>query len=126
MSYGDCGCGSVCTDWRLPNVKELQSLIDYSTYNPSLPDSHPFTNVQSAAYWSSTSVQSSPGSAWKVAMDLAPYEQTDQTSMIDALDKEVAMLGGLIRNPGLIIGIVTKIIRLGERGTVSEIINILR
>jgi hypothetical protein len=64
--------------------------------------------------------------AWKAAQELAPLVQTEQASRIDALDKEVAMLGGLIRNPGLIIGIVTKIIRLGERGTVPEIINILR
>jgi hypothetical protein len=61
-----------------------------------------------------------------VAEDLAAVEQTDQTFRINALDKEIAMLGGLIRNPGLIAGIVTKIIRLGERGTVPEIINILR
>jgi hypothetical protein len=64
--------------------------------------------------------------AWKVAEDLAPLKQTDQSSRINELDKEVAMLGGLIRNPGLIIGMVIKIIRLGERGTVPEIINILR
>jgi hypothetical protein len=42
-------------DWRLPNIKELISLIDYSQYGPALPLNHPFTNVQSQAYWSSTS-----------------------------------------------------------------------
>ena len=24
------------TDWRLPNVQELQSIIDYETFNPSV------------------------------------------------------------------------------------------
>jgi hypothetical protein len=42
------------TDWRLPNRKELRSLIDYSTFKPALPQGHPFTNVQSYYYWSST------------------------------------------------------------------------
>jgi len=42
------------TDWRLPNVEELRSLVDNSQYNPSLPQGHPFTNGQSHDYWSST------------------------------------------------------------------------
>jgi len=41
------------TDWRLPNVLELESLADYSQYSPALPLNHPFTNLQ-GAYWSST------------------------------------------------------------------------
>jgi len=32
-------------DWRLPNVLELQSLIDYALQNPALPTGHPFTDV---------------------------------------------------------------------------------
>ncbi len=43
------------TDWRLPNRKELFSLVDLAMYNPSLTSSHPFTTVQSYPYWSSTS-----------------------------------------------------------------------
>lgn len=45
---------SVAGDWRLPNVKELQSLINHGAQNPALPTGHPFTNVVSSAYWSST------------------------------------------------------------------------
>ena len=41
-------------DWRLPNVNELESLANLQLYNPALPSGHPFTNVKSA-YWSSTS-----------------------------------------------------------------------
>jgi hypothetical protein len=41
-------------DWRLPNRKELYSLIDYSRYDPCLPVDHLSTNIQ-FSYWSSTS-----------------------------------------------------------------------
>jgi hypothetical protein len=43
------------TDWRLPNTRELRSLADYSQYDEPFPTGHPFTNVQSYSYWSSTS-----------------------------------------------------------------------
>ena len=33
-------------DWRLPNVKELQSLLDYGHDYPALPPGHPFIKVQ--------------------------------------------------------------------------------
>ena len=39
--------------WRLPTVEELASLVDNDNSNPALPTGHPFTNVQSY-YWSST------------------------------------------------------------------------
>lgn len=46
--------GSVEGDWRLPNVNELGSLIDCSQFDPALFAGHPFSAVQSAFYWSST------------------------------------------------------------------------
>ncbi|NIO68243.1 MAG: DUF1566 domain-containing protein, partial [Anaerolineae bacterium] len=53
---GECGLGDGSSegDWRLPNVRELQSLIDYGRQTPALPSGHPFTGVQSSLYWSST------------------------------------------------------------------------
>jgi Protein of unknown function (DUF1566) len=57
------------TDWRLPNLRELQSLIDYSKYNPALPAPRPFTGIQPYdSYWSSTTAEGSPGSAWSLSM----------------------------------------------------------
>lgn len=43
-------------DWRLPNKKELFSLLDFSNYNPPLQSGHPFTNSgsQSVMFRSST------------------------------------------------------------------------
>ena len=56
------------SDWRLPNERELRSLVDYSKYSPALPQDHPFTNVESVPYWSSTSYAGSTGSARFVDM----------------------------------------------------------
>jgi hypothetical protein len=42
------------SDWRLPNVNELESLVDAEWSNPALPSGHPFSNVVADFYWSST------------------------------------------------------------------------
>ncbi|MBF0628702.1 MAG: tandem-95 repeat protein [Magnetococcales bacterium] len=54
------------TDWRLPNLKEMKSLIDRSRVAPGLPAGHPFSGVQSDYYWSSTSNASRTNTAWVV------------------------------------------------------------
>ena len=60
--------GSKAGDWRLPNLRELQSLIDYGQFNPPLPANHPFTGVQSYYYWSSTTDTGDTTSALEVAL----------------------------------------------------------
>lgn len=47
--------GELKTDhnWRLPNINELESLVDTSKHTPALPQGHLFTNLQDG-YWSST------------------------------------------------------------------------
>ena len=53
--------------WRLPTVEELGSLIDRSnTGNIKLPVGHPFLNVQSGTYWTSSSYTGNAGYAWAV------------------------------------------------------------
>jgi hypothetical protein len=54
--------------WRLPSIPELANLIDPSVAapGPTLPPGHPFLNVQSALYWSATTVAGSPPDAWGV------------------------------------------------------------
>ena len=56
------------TDWRLPNVRELQSLIDHGKGNPALPLGHPFTSILNVDYWSSTTYFLNSGLAWYVYM----------------------------------------------------------
>ena len=56
-------------DWRLPNRKELRSLVDYSQYNPALPYNHPFPDVQvSGYYWTSTAYANSASNAWGLSL----------------------------------------------------------
>jgi hypothetical protein len=66
---GGVSDGSQQGDWRLPNVRELQSLVDYGRTGPSLPSGHPFIGIQTgtACYWSSTMIY--PGAAWSVGMN---------------------------------------------------------
>jgi hypothetical protein len=70
LANGSCGLtdGSSAGDWRLPNVKELQSLIDFGEYLPPLTSGHPFTGVQSADHWSSTPYEGGSTYAWGVSM----------------------------------------------------------
>lgn len=60
--------GSAAGDWRLPNVKELQSLVDFGNIGPPLPSGHPFTNVQTEYYWSGTTYIHMTDWAWFVHM----------------------------------------------------------
>jgi len=79
LKHGEGGLtdGSVEGDWRLPNVQELQSLIDYGRYNPALCNTagtgqwtsgDPFTGVQSSFYWSSTTRAAGTTLAWYVGL----------------------------------------------------------
>ena len=56
------------TDWRLPNVRELQSLIDYGRFSPALPSGHLFTSVLLSYYWTSTTGAANTSNAWVVYM----------------------------------------------------------
>ena len=52
------------SDWRLPNINELMSLVDDSRNNPSIDDI--FQNVASIFYWSSTTNVYNDSTAWIV------------------------------------------------------------
>jgi len=66
------------SDWRLPNKKELLSIVDYSKYNPSI-DSQ-FQNITSSNYWSSTTHANGTGNAWVVSFyDGYTYDYSKDT-----------------------------------------------
>ena len=76
------------TDWRLPSVSELQTLIDYGRANPAIASAFnagctsdgcvasPCSCTKPFHYWSSTTCQASAGDAWLVSFD-AGYVVTD-------------------------------------------------
>ena len=59
LAAGSCGLndGSKAGDWRLPNRKELDTLIDLGQSNPALPEGWPLgDSVLGVFYWTSTTV----------------------------------------------------------------------
>lgn len=70
LASGACGLSdnSVAANWRLPNIVELKSLIDLQKSYPSIPGGHPFTNVQSGNYWSSSYYAGNITTIWIVNM----------------------------------------------------------
>ena len=56
-------------DWRLPNRKELKSLVNYGQSNTATwLNTQGFTNAQAYGYWSSTSYTRNANGAWLVHM----------------------------------------------------------
>jgi len=78
LEFGYCGLTdvSVAGDWRLPNLRELQSLIHYGEFDfPSVPNTagtgkwtegDPFTSLTPCMYWSSTTNGTVIVRAWYV------------------------------------------------------------
>lgn len=55
------------TDWRIPTLIELESLLDRSRYRPVLRKGVPFGDIRT--YWSSTTFGPDKNSAWVVVFD---------------------------------------------------------
>jgi len=58
-----------CNDWRMPHIKELESLVDLGEHSPALPDAHPFFEVQNF-YWSSTTSAYETNYAWTLYLQV--------------------------------------------------------
>jgi len=68
-------CGASQTDWRLPNVRELHSLVHFGFYVYAVPNTagtgkwtsgDPFTNILGDYYWSASSYAGSTSHAFGV------------------------------------------------------------
>jgi hypothetical protein len=66
------------SDWRLPNVKEIQSLNDAKLFKPSFNKNY-FTNVLSGNFWSSTTLVNAPARAWDINVDYGIVSYNDKT-----------------------------------------------
>ena len=63
--------------------------------------------------------------AWNFATHLATMTEVAQEVEIRQHDAEMLELARLVRYPGFLVGTVAKIVRLGERGDVRDIIEVL-
>jgi hypothetical protein len=72
------------TDWRLPNRRELRSLVSHQTRKPALPEGHPFAGVFLGWYWSSTSAARAPAFAWYLHLEGGRmfYGRKDQSYLL--------------------------------------------
>ena len=66
------------SDWRLPNVKEIQSLNEMSLFKPSFNRTY-FPNVLSGNYWSSTTMFQTATKAWDINVDYGIVSYNDKT-----------------------------------------------
>jgi hypothetical protein len=60
-----CGSSNTYTDWRLPNRRELESLLDMGNV-PAFPSGHPFiiSNYRNSYIWSSNTKGNSDDEGW--------------------------------------------------------------
>lgn len=67
------------SDWRLPNIREIRSLIHYASASPRawLNETGQFINVQDG-YWSATTSALSRGKAWTVAFPIGSTAVADK------------------------------------------------
>ncbi len=72
--------------WRLSSFAELSSLVDPSVAypGPTLPPGHPFLNVQSAVYWSASTIADAPTLAWFVDFSIGSLGGNDRFSSLHA------------------------------------------
>lgn len=63
LGYADTLNLAGATDWRLPNIKEMQSINDESIINPSVSTTY-FPSIGVKKYWSSTTLPNQTAKAW--------------------------------------------------------------
>jgi len=87
LANGSCGLsdGSAAGQWRLPNIIELESMVDVSATNPALNAGHPYVHVSNGIYWSSTPYYGGvAGSteAWTIRLGDGRYINDAQNNVI--------------------------------------------
>ena len=73
-------------DWRLPDIKELESLIDERLVHPSIPKAQ-FPGIEEDQYWTSTTLANHTSRAWTVdfTFGIAGYEEKTEKLRVRAV-----------------------------------------
>lgn len=66
------------TDWRLPTINELQTIVNYGAYNPAI-HKEIFPGIKSSWYWSATSYAGDSTVAWVVDFSAGGVDGTYKT-----------------------------------------------
>ena len=66
------------SDWRLPNIKEIQSINDPKLLKPSINKIF-FTNTLSGNYWSSTTMLNATSKSWDINIDYGIVSYNEKT-----------------------------------------------
>jgi len=87
LASGQCGLtdGSAAGTWRLPNMIELESLVDVSASNLSLALDNYFSNVSSGIYWTSTAYyggETGSTYAWTIRFSDGAYVNDSASNII--------------------------------------------
>ena len=96
LASPSCGLsdGSTAGDWRLPNVREMLSLVDYGVTLPAVPNTagtskwtagDPFFDVQgltdgNGRYWTSTTFDLNTLAAWQLDMSVGTVNRNTSKS----------------------------------------------
>jgi hypothetical protein len=67
------------SDWRLPNIKELESITDDAKFNPAIKTTY-FSNTVTTTYWSSTTNTNNSTEAWGVDFDYGYLNYNDKST----------------------------------------------
>ncbi|MGD2176182.1 MAG: DUF1566 domain-containing protein [Anaerolineae bacterium] len=99
LAYADSSNYAGYDDWRVPNVKELQSIVDYSGVYPAIDQTYFNITDEDSYYWSSTSAYFSPQSpgytyAWYVAFGYAVDAEGNDTHGAGAVRFDTKAEGG--------------------------------
>ena len=65
VNVGDAGESLGQTDWNIPNINELASILELSCSNPAINEAV-FPATSSSYYWSSSTIANDSNSAWVV------------------------------------------------------------